>query len=155
MKAVAGVVALVVALVVACSADVRAPEPPDPTMHAIVLGPAAPRQDVALAAFATAPAALVLAIVAIDNPLSQGFSLAAGVTWRGADGAIREAALGTVTPYPATRPGSFQLALPAPARALLARRDGRLSLQLALQPITADRPLAPPLTVTLGEPRWP
>jgi hypothetical protein len=43
----------------------------------------------------------------------------------------------------------------SPARLRLARKDGRLSLRLSLLPIAADRPLAEPLKVTFGDPKWP
>jgi hypothetical protein len=140
-------------LALACSSDPKPIDQPDPTVHTAILSAGAPRQDLALAALATAPDDLVLTIAAIDSPAGVAFSVAARVVWRG-DAAPIEAALGSVTPFPADRPGTFLLSVPDPARALLVRKDGRLSLRVELQPIAADRPLAESLRVTLGELRW-
>jgi len=123
-------------------------------MHGI-LTTGAPRLDLPLAAL-PAPATLTLTIAAIDNPGGQGFSLAASVVWSSpAAGATAiEEPIGSVAPYPASNPGSFVLGVPEAARKALSRGDGTLALRLALQPIAADRPLAEPLRVTLGDPIW-
>jgi hypothetical protein len=147
------VLAVAVLAAVACSSDVKAVGQPDSAPRAVVLTAAAPRQDVPVSAFAVAPAMLTLVILAIDNPSSQGFSVAAAVTWRGTD--ERTVELGVVTPFPATQPGRFVLSIPEAARMLLMRRDGRLSLRLSVLPIAADRPLADPLQVTISDPAWP
>jgi hypothetical protein len=130
------------------------PSSPGPRPHAAVLTASAPRQDVAIAGFAAAPTTLTLPITAIDNPLAQSFSLAATVVWAGAGGAPIEEVLGTVTPYPASQPGSFALGVPEPARTWLARTDGQLALRLALVPVTADQTLSAPLRVAIGDPTW-
>jgi hypothetical protein len=122
-------------------------------MHILTAG--APRQDVALSPLPAGPATLTLTIAGISNPSSQAFSVRASVVWSGAGGTgAIEQTIGSVTPYPPTRPGSFALGVPEAARRTLARSDGQLSLRLALQPIAADRPLADPLRVTLGDPAW-
>jgi len=147
---------------IACAADTRSPDPrdpgdpghhPGPTMH-VTLTASAPRQDIALPAVAAAPATLTLAIAAIDNPSSQAFSLGASVVWSAAGAAAIEETIGSVTPYPATQPGSFALTVPEAARKSLARGDGQLALRVVLLPIAADRALPEPLRVTLGDPVW-
>lgn len=144
----------------ACSAEPRSADPKDPgdptsqpnQMHGVTLTPTAPRQDVAIAP-AAAATTLVLTMATIDNPSSQAFSLSATLIWTG-NGTTAEETIGTVSPFPATQPGSFVLTVPDAARKWLARGDGQLALRLALQPVAADRPLADPLRVTIGEPAW-
>jgi hypothetical protein len=147
---------------IACASDTRSPEPRDPgdpahhpgqTMH-VTLTASAPRQDIALSALAAAPATLTLAITAIDNPSSQAFSLGASVVWSAAGAPAIEEAIGSVTPYPASQPGSFALGVAEAASKALARGDGQLALRVSLLPIDADRALAEPLRVTLGDPVW-
>jgi hypothetical protein len=141
----------------ACAAEPRATDPKDPgdpasppnQMHGITLTAAAPRQDLEVAPPATAMS-LTLTIAMIENPASQAFSLAASIAGAGQV----EAAIGSVTPFPATQPGSFVLGLPEAVRARLARATGPQTLRLSLQPIAADRPLAEPLRVTVGDPVW-
>jgi len=145
-------------VVLACAADTRSPDPRDPgdptqKTH-VILTAGAPRQDLALSALATPPATLTLTIAAIDNPSSQAFSLGASVMWSATGAGAIEETIGSIAPYPATEPGSFALGVPEAARRTLARSDGQLSLRLSLQPIAADRPLADPLRVTLGDPAW-
>jgi len=145
-----------VAFTLACSppvADTKPVEPPDPTMHATVLTASAPRQELVLPAFSTAPTTLALTITAIENPAGLAFSVSASATWRGGDGAIAEADLGNITPFPADRPGMFLVSLPEPGRAILGHTEGRLTVILSLQAI-AERPLVEPLKVTLAAPRW-
>jgi hypothetical protein len=140
----------------ACAAEPRATDPKDPgdpasppnQMHGITLTAAAPRQDLEVAPPAAATS-LTLTIAMIENPASQAFSLAASIAGTGA-----EAVIGSVTPFPATQPGSFVLGLPEAVRAQLARATGPQTLRLSLQPIAADRPLAEPLRVTVGDPVW-
>lgn len=144
----------------ACAAEPRSADPRDPgdppsqpnQMHGVTLTPTAPRQDVTIAPAAGATT-LSLTMATIDNPASQAFSLTATLTWSGGGNTVEET-IGTVSPYPATQPGSFVLTVPEAARKWLARSDGQLALRLALQPIAADRPLADPLRVTIGEPAW-
>jgi hypothetical protein len=143
-----------------CAAEPRSADPKDPgdptsqpnQMHGVTLTPAAPRQDVTVTPPAGATV-LSLTMATIDNPASQAFSLTATLTWSGG-GSTTEETIGTVSPYPATQPGSFVLTVPEAARRWLARSDGQLALRLALQPVAADRPLADPLRVTIGEPAW-
>lgn len=124
-------------------------------MHAVTLTATAPRQDLTLSPPPARPTTLTLTIAGIEDPSSQAFSVSASVVWNAASGgAPIEQTLGSVTPYPATQPGSFVLDVPGAARRMLARSDGRLSLRLALQPVAADRPLAEPLRVTLADPAW-
>ena len=130
-------------------------------MHGATLTTGAPRVDLPLAGLPSpvpAPPAtltLTLAVAAIDNPGGQAFSLAASLVGTAAAGAATlDEPIGSVTPYPASNPGSFVLGVPEPARKALSRGDGQLALRLALQPIAADRPLAEPLRVTLGDPIW-
>jgi hypothetical protein len=111
------------------------------------------------------PTTLTITVAAIDNPSSQAFSISAGLlastagtagTAGTADaraGTAGTIEIGSITPYPADLPGQFVLALPEPTRELLSR-DTRASLRLTLQPISADRPLAEPLRVTIGELTW-
>lgn len=150
---VLGCAAGLIGAALACAAEPRAIDQPDPTMLTTQLTASAPRQDLAVAAFASAPANLALTVAAIDNPAAIAFSVAVAVAWRG-DGAPIEVALGSVTPFPADRPGTFLISIAEPARALLVRKDGRLTARVELQPIAADRPLAEPLRVSLGELRW-
>lgn len=124
-------------------------------MHAVTLTVSSPRRDVALSPLPAGLATLTLTITRIEDPSSQAFSVSASVVWNAAAGGEPIVQpLGSVTPYPATQPGRFVLGIPDAARHLLARRDGRLSLRLALQPIAADRPLVEPLRVTLAVPAW-
>lgn len=142
----------------ACATDVKTTEPRDhrdQTMQTVTLTASAPRQELALPAFSGAnPATLTITVAAIDNPTSQGFSVGAGVTWTGADVRSIDGEIGSITPFPATQPGRFVLALPEASRELVGRSEGRLSLRLALQPIAPDRPLTEPLKVTVGDPVW-
>ena len=157
-----GLLAVLVVGACACAAEPRSTDPKDPgdppsqpnQMHGATLTSAAPRQDVTIAPPAGATT-LALTMATIDNPASQAFSLTATLIWNGGgnSGAIEEA-IGTVSPYPATQPGSFVLTVPEAARKWLSRTDGQLALRLALQPVAADRPLADPLRVTIGEPAW-
>ena len=153
---------LIAVSLVACAADPRASDPrdpgapsshPSPTMSGVTLTATAPRQSVAIAAQPAASTTVVVAIAAIDNPSRQPFSLAVSVAWSG-DGTTTDEPIGTVTPYPSTRPGSFTLGIPEGARTWLARTDGQLSLQVALTPIDPARPLVDPLRVTLGDATW-
>ena len=123
-------------------------------MHGVTLAASAPRQDLAITAPGCTPSTLTLTIAALDNPSSQAFSLDASVVWSNTGAATLEETIGRVTPYPATQPGSFMLAVPEAARRLVSRSGGQLTLRLALQPITAERPLAEPLRVTLAHPAW-
>jgi hypothetical protein len=151
---------------IACAADARSPDPrepgdpshpmdpghPGPT-HGASLTASAPRQEVAIAAPAGAPSTLTLTITAIDNPGSQGFSLAASAVWTGGGASVEEV-IGAVTPYPSNVGGSYALGVPDAARKVLSRTGGQLGLRLSLQPISADRALSEPLRVTLGDPAW-
>lgn len=121
---------------------------------AAVLTASSPRHELPLAVFAVAPTAVTLTIAAIDNPSSQAFSLAAGVVWTSRGGRRTVEPLRPVTPFPPSRPGSFVIMLDAPVRSLLGHSDGHLALQLAVQPIAADRPLAEPLRVSISAPVW-
>lgn len=150
-------------LLTACATDVKAPDlrdprgprgASDPKMHAIILTASAPRQEVAISPFAAAPTMLTIVIATIDNPSSQAFSVGAGVTWNTADAHSTDQDIGSITPFPASEPGSFLLSVPAATRELLSRNEGRSSLRLSLQPIAADRPLAEPLRVTIGDLVW-
>ena len=152
-------------ILLACAADARSPDPRDPAappsqpgqpgqMHGVTLTAGAPRQDLAITAPGTAPSALTLTIATIENPSSQAFSLSASVMWSNAGAAAIEETIGRATPYPATQPGSFMLAVPEAVRRTLSRSYGQLVLRLSLQPIAADRPLSDPLRVTLGDPAW-
>ncbi len=124
-------------------------------MHAVTLTATAPRQDLTLSPTPATPTTLTLTIAGIEDPSSQAFSVSASVVWNATSGgAPIEQILGSITPYPATQPGSFVLDVPDAARRMLARSDGRLSLRLALQPVAADRRLAEPLRVTLADPAW-
>ena len=151
---------LCIAGIAACAGETRPTDPKDPgdppsqpnQMHGVTLTAAAPRQDVTIAPPAGATT-LSLTMATIDNPSSQAFSLAATLVWTSAGNAAEET-IGTVSPYPATQPGSFVLTIPEAARKFLSRTDGQLSLRLTLQPIAADRPLADPLRVTIGDPAW-
>ena len=144
----------------ACAAEPRSTDPKDPgdptsqpnQMHGVTLTPTAPRQDVTIAPPAGATT-LSLTMATIDNPASQAFSLTATLAWSGGGSTVEET-IGTVSPYPATQPGSFVLTVPEAARKWLGRTDGQLALRLALQPVAADRPLADPLRVTIGDPAW-
>jgi hypothetical protein len=111
--------------------------------------PAGPRRGAPASA-----TSLSLTIATIENPAPQAFSLAASLAWTSAGGGPVEAAIGSVTPFPATQPGSFVLGLPDAVRNQLARATGPQTLRLLLQPIAADRPLAEPLRVTVGDPVW-
>jgi hypothetical protein len=124
-------------------------------MHAITLTASAPRQDVALSPRPAGLSTLTLTITGIEDPSAQAFSVSASVVWHAASGGgpIVQP-LGSVTPYPATRPGRFVLGVPDAVQQILARRDGQSSLRLVLQPIAADRALAGPLRVTLADPAW-
>src|SRR5262249_45358564 len=121
-----------VACLAACAAEPRPTDPKDPgdpasqpnQMHGVMLTAAAPRQDVTIAPPAGATT-LPLTMVTIDNPSSQAFSLAATLAWSSAGNAAQET-IGTVSPYPATQPGSFVLTIPEAARKLLSRTDGQL-----------------------------
>jgi hypothetical protein len=150
---VVGCVAGLIGAALACAAEPRAIDQPDPAVHTTLLTASAPRVDLAITAFASPPDNLALTIAAIDNPSAIAFSVAVRVAWRG-DGAPIDAALGSVTPFPATRPGTFLISIGEPARTLLVRKDGRLTARVELQPVAADRPLAEPLRVSLGELRW-
>jgi hypothetical protein len=121
-------------------------------MRGTTLTTAAPRQDVTVAP-PSGSTTLSLTMVTIDNPSSQAFSLAASLAFASAGHAVEES-IGTVSPYPATQPGSFVLTIPEAARKWLSRTDGQLSLRLSLQPIASDRPLPDPLRVTIGDPAW-
>jgi hypothetical protein len=155
-----GIPAAVAVALGACAAEPRSTDPKDPgdpasqpnQMHGVTLTPTAPRQDVTIAPAAGATT-LSLTMATIDNPSSQAFSLTATLIWSGAGNTVEET-IGTVSPYPATQPGSFVLTVPEAARKWLARSDGQLALRLALQAVAADRPLADPLRVTIGEPAW-
>jgi hypothetical protein len=177
MKPAAGLAILLMACAGDAKTEPRGPaEPADPgdlrapSPQPIVLTATTPRHDVALAASLApatpaappaAPTTLTITIAAIDNPSSQPFSLGASVLAGTADpragaGDSRTAGaveIGSITPYPADLPGQFVLALPEPTRELVAR-DPRASLRLTLQPISADRPLAEPLRVTIGALTW-
>jgi len=144
----------------ACAAEPRATsDPKDPgdppsqpnQMHGVTLTAAAPRQDVAIAPPAGATS-LSLTMVTIDNPSSQAFSLVATLVFTASGSAVEET-IGTVSPYPATQPGSFLIPVPEAARKWLSRTDGQLALRLTLQPIAAH-PLAEPLRVAIGDPVW-
>lgn len=162
-------------ILLACAADARSPDPRDPEdhsgqpgqpgqdMHSITLTAGAPRQALAIAPLPAAPTTLILPITAIDNPSAHAFSLRASVVWSNAGAGVPgapevagtiEEAVGSVTPFPSAEPGSFVLGIPEPARNLLSRREGLLTLRLTLQPIARDRALVQPLRVTLGEPAW-
>lgn len=151
----------------ACAADARSPDPRDPgdpgpssqpghqpgqKMHTLTA--TAPRQDLAISPPPAEPATLTLTITGIDDPSAQAFSVGASVVWSAPGAGAIEQTIGSITPYPPTRPGSFALGVPEAARRTLARGDGQLSLRLTLQPISADRPLAEPLRVTLADPAW-
>lgn len=124
-------------------------------MHAITLTASAPRQDVALSPLPAGLSTLILTITGIEDPSAQAFSIRASVVWQAASGGEPIVQLlGSVTPYPAARPGRFVLGVPDAVRQLLARHDGSLSLRLVLQSIAADRPLAGSLRVTLTDPAW-
>lgn len=152
-----GLLAPLIAALVACAAESGSADPKDPGapsgqpthMHGVALTPTAPRQDLTVSPPAGA-ATLVLTLVTIENPSSQAFSLAASLA---AQSGAHEEQIGSVTPFPATRPGSFVLTLPEAARTSVTR-DGPLVLRLTLQPIASDRPLAEPLRVTVGAPAW-
>lgn len=152
MKGRAGFAALALACAAEASVSVRAQ--PAKAMHNTSLTVGAPPRDVAVAAQSVAPTQVAIAITAIDNPSAQAFSVAAALSWVGARASEGPIALGIVTPYPANRAGTFQLAVPKPAGALLLHKDGKLSVRLTLQPIAADRPLVAPLTVTIGDLTW-
>ena len=144
----------------ACAADTRSPDPRDPgdppsqKMHGIILTASTPQQDLAILALPAAPGTLTLTIATIDNPSSQAFSVGASVSWSNAGTGAIEETIGSVTPFPATQPGSFALGVSEAARRLLSRSNGQLSLRLSLQPIASDRPLAEPLRVILDDPAW-
>jgi hypothetical protein len=148
----------------ACAADARPhgpgalgdpPGQPSQNMHTVTLTARSPRQEVALSPLPAGPTTLTLTITGVEDPSSQAYSVSASVVWNAASGGGPIVQLvGSVTPYPATQPGRFVLGVPDAARHMLARRDGRLSLRLALQPTAADRPLAEPLRVTLADPAW-
>jgi hypothetical protein len=149
----------------ACAADARSPDPRDPgdpgppsqpgqKMHILTLTATAPRQDLAISPLPAEPATLTLTIAGIADPSAQAFSVGASVVWSAPGAGAIEETIGSITPYPPTRPGRFALGVPEAARRTLARGDGQLSLRLTLQPISADRPLAEPLRVTLADPAW-
>jgi hypothetical protein len=124
-------------------------------MHTVTLTASSPRQDVVLLPLPAGPTTLTLTITGVEDPPAQAFSVGASVVWTAAAGrAPSVQPLGSVTPYPPTQPGRFVLGVPDAARQLLARRDGVLSVRLALQPVAADRPLVEPLRVTLADPTW-
>jgi hypothetical protein len=145
----------------ACAAEPRSTDPKDPgdpasqpsSMHGVTLTAAAPRQELRVAP-PSATTTLALTIATIDNPSSQAFSLAASMVWSSATDGPVEVSIGSVTPFPATQPGSFVLALSEAARDQLTRHGNASSLRLSLQPIAADRPLVEPLRVTVGDPAW-
>jgi hypothetical protein len=145
----------------ACATEPRstdAKEPGDPAsqpnqMHGITLTAAVPRQELAVSPPIGATT-LDLTIAAIENPSSQAFSVAASLVWSSAAGAPTEVSIGSVTPFPATQPGSFVLTLPEAGRKQLAGGNSQLTLRLSLEPIAADRSLAEPLRVTVGDPAW-
>jgi len=151
------VVTSLLASPLACAAEPGAADPKDPgdpsghanQMHGVTLTSAASRQDVPVSPPA-GTTTLVLTLATIHNPSSQAFSLAASLA---ITGGASEEAIGSITPFPATQPGSFVLTLPEPARKALAR-GGQLLLRLTLQPIAADRPLTEPLRVTVAAPAW-
>jgi hypothetical protein len=125
---------------------------------------AAPARDLPLPAFPSVPSVLTLPVAAIDNPTEQAFSLRVSLqAWSAASGdrltptgsdPPASVELGSVTPYPASNPGTFVFRLPETARALITRVQGRASLTVALEPIDAARPLREPLRVTLGALAW-
>lgn len=137
--------------------------PSGTNMHTVTLTAGARRQDLVIPPLSAVPTTLILPITAIANPSAQAFSLSASVVWSNAGAAVPgapevagslEESIGVVTPFPPAEPGSFALGVPGAARSLLSRREGQLTLRLSLQPIAADRVLAEPLQVTLGEPTW-
>lgn len=148
----------------ACAADApqhdprASGDPPGPAsqnMQTVTLTASSPRQEVALSPLPTGPTTLTLTVTGVEDPSGQAFSIGASVVWSAAaGGAPSVQPLGSVTPYPPTRPGRFVLAVPDAARPLLARPGGALSVRLALQPVAADRPLVEPLRVTLAGPTW-
>jgi hypothetical protein len=131
------------------------PGPASQNMHTVTLTASSPRQDVVLLPLPAGPTTLTLHITGVDDPSAQAYSIGASVVWNAAaGGAPSVQLLGSVTPYPPTRPGRFVLGVPDAARQLLARPGGALRLRLALQPVAADRPLVGPLRVTLADPTW-
>lgn len=150
-------------LLLACVADARPsspasgapPGPASQTMHTVTLTARSPGHDVALSPPPAAPSTLSLTITGVEDPSSQAYAIHASVVWSaGSGGGPIVQPLGNVSPYPPTRPGRFVLGVSEAARQLLARRDGALSVRLALQPVAADRPLVEPLRVTLAAPAW-
>jgi hypothetical protein len=108
----------------------------------------APEREFDVPRLAAPPRVLSLTVAKIRNAPGQAFSLACTAA------GPPDAAIGTVTPYPPERGGTFTLSVPPAAARLLSPEAGRGKVRLTLTPIAADRPLAPSLEVTVSELAW-
>jgi hypothetical protein len=116
-----------------------------------LLSASAPQREFDAPRLPFAPGTVALVVDRIENPRSQGFSIACAVRADDAGGLIE---IGAATPYPPDQGGTFVLAVNDVAAALLARKDGAVRVRLSLAPLGADRPLTEPLQVAVSTLTW-
>ncbi|MEZ4362154.1 MAG: hypothetical protein R3B48_18340 [Kofleriaceae bacterium] len=141
-------------LAAACAADAKLPQVPQAEVSMLRLSAEAPRAATALRRGTRAPTSLAFTLETLEDPAAQAYSVSAEVRWAGDGEPAVTAAIGQVTPFPATGAARFELAVPADAAALLSRVNGRLELELGLVEIDEDRPLRAPLRVEVRDVAW-
>jgi hypothetical protein len=120
----------------------------------ITLTSTIPSTELPLGTVPRDPEAMEVVIVRIANPAAQAFSVRLGVVPGGAGKPGRAVDIGSFTPFPADRAGKYLVAIPEPARAVLARRDPGTRLRVSLVPVSPQRPLPASLEVVVAEPSW-
>jgi hypothetical protein len=132
----------------ACSAGpkMRVPESMDVApSQPLVLSVAAPSGETTPSTVTGAPQLLQIEIAQIDNPSRQAFTIAVSYVSSSA-----AAVVGTVAPYPPDQTGRLSLLVPPAVQLAIAANQAPPRFRLALQPAATDRPLQPPLQISVS-----
>jgi hypothetical protein len=128
---------------------------PDASSRAeVLLTSEALSREFPLGAVPEAPAAAEVALLRITNPSGEAFAIQVSLVPADGEGTGRIVELGSFTPYPADRTGSYLVTVPNPAKEVLKSGDPGTRVRVSLEPVAPDRPLPTPLEVVLTEPVW-
>jgi hypothetical protein len=141
-------IAMLIALV-SCVGSSRANGVPKREGTRLTLTASAPGGDLPLPSGTSAPAVLRLPIVSVENPSKQGIAVHVTLRGTGLAGSV-ESVIGTVALYPSDQPGTFTLSIPADAKEQLAQKSSSMRVHVELGSPVTDRPLVPPLSITIG-----
>jgi hypothetical protein len=142
-----------IVLAAACASAGPGIEAPEAGVKQLTLTAARSSDEMPVAPLPAAPQFVELPILRITNPDLRAFSVRLSVRWT-AGGSIKEITVGSVSPYPPDRAGTFSLPVSAATREGLLAKGGAPRVRFSLEPLSVDQPLSPALEVQVGAPSW-